>query len=175
MPTVSEQKRSGKSNEPSASLNLYTLEVFLISGPLTQKFVKKNPIVSRTIEIHGDQTLEDLHYIIFEAFDREDEHMYEFQVGGKGPNDPQARRYGLSTSLEGKRKSAGLKDDVAQTTLDALKLKKDEAFGYWFDFGDDWWHQINTVSIEQKTAKGQYPKVTKRIGQSPPQYIDTDE
>jgi len=68
-----------------------------------------------------------------------------------------------------------LEGDVAQTTLDALKLKQDEAFGYWFDFGDDWWHQINTLSIEKKTAKGKSPKVIKRIGQSPPQYIDTDE
>ncbi len=175
MPTVSEQKRSSKSKKSSANMNLYTLEVFLISGPMTRKFVKKNPVVSRTIEICGDQTLEDLHHAIFEAFDREDEHMYEFQIGGKGPNDPQARRYGLSTPLEGKRKPAGLKGDVTRTTLDTLKLKQDEAFGYWFDFGDDWWHQINTLSIKQSTAKGEYPTVIKRIGQSPPQYIDTDE
>ena len=22
--------------------------------------------------------------------------------------------------------------------------------GYWFDFGDDWWHQINAVAIKEK-------------------------
>jgi len=37
---------------------LYTLEVFIISGPVTEKFVKKNPVISRTIQIRGDQTLE---------------------------------------------------------------------------------------------------------------------
>jgi hypothetical protein len=71
------------------------LEVSLISGPLTRKFTKRNPVVSRTVEIRGDQTLEDLHRAIFKAFDREEEHMYEFQIGGKGPQDPNAKRYTL--------------------------------------------------------------------------------
>ena len=101
--------------------------------------------------------------------------MYEFQFGGKGPGDPKAKRYGLSALFEDTLDSAELAGDVNQTTLDALKLKIDQAFGYWFDFGDDWWHQINVLSIEQKTSKGKYPKVIKRIGQSPPQYADMDE
>ena len=50
-----------------------------------------------------------------------------------------------------------------------------QAFGYWFDFGDDWWHQINVVAIEEKVKRGKYPKVVKRTGKSPPQYIDWDE
>lgn len=156
-------------------MNIYTLEVFIISGPVTRKYVKKNPVVSRTIEVRGDQTLEDLHHAIFKAFDREDEHMYEFQFSGKGPNDPKARRYGLSMPFEGGLQQVELPGDVTKTTLDALRLQKDETFGYWFDFGDDWWHQINVLSIEKKTSTGKYPRVIKRIGQSPPQYIDTDE
>ncbi len=68
-----------------------------------------------------------------------------------------------------------LAGDVEQTTIDSLKLKKDEMFGYWFDFGDDWWHQVNVIAIEQKTPKGRYPKITNRVGQSPPQYMEVDE
>jgi len=30
---------------------LYTLEIFLISGPISEKFAKKNPEMSRTIQI----------------------------------------------------------------------------------------------------------------------------
>jgi hypothetical protein len=175
MKTVSKQKISSKSKKQNTSIQLYTLEVFLVSGPVTQQFVKKNPVVSRTIQIQNNQTLEDLHRAIFSAFDREDEHMYEFQFGGKGPNDPKARRYSLSTPFESELEQVESEGDVAQTTLEALKLKKGEAFGYWFDFGDDWWHQINVLSIEKGTSTGTYPKVTKRVGQSPPQYIDTDE
>jgi hypothetical protein len=58
--------------------------------------------------------------------------------------------------------------------MDGLKLKKDDVFGYWFDFGDDWWHQINVVSVEDRTPEGDYPRVTGRVGKSPPQY-DVDE
>jgi len=57
---------------------LFTLDVYIISGPMTEDFIKKNKVICRTIQIRGDQTLEDLHYAIFKAFDREDQHMYEF-------------------------------------------------------------------------------------------------
>lgn len=154
-------------------VRIYTLEVFLIGGPISEEFAKKNRVVSRTIEIRGDQTLEDLHNAIFKAFNREDQHMYEFQFGGKGPNDPKARRYTLALLILADEESKI--GDVRKTTIDFLKLKKDEAFGYWFDFGDDWWHQVNVVSFEDKTPKGRYPKVTNRIGKSPPQYADFDE
>jgi len=151
---------------------LYTLEVFLLSGPIKEKFAKKNPTISRTIQIRGDQTLEDLHHAIFDAFDRFDEHMYEFQFG-KGPMDPKARRYVLPNAFEmdlgdGKRPAGR----VDQTTLDSLCLEVDRSFGYLFDFGDDWWHQIDVTAIEEKVPPDKYPKVTKKIGKSPPQYED---
>ena len=155
-------------------MNIYTLEVFIISGPVDKKFVKKNPVLSRTLEIRGDQTLAQLHEIIFEAFDRFDEHLCEFQVGGKGPQDAKARRYSFS-STDDEIMGDKLAGDVRETVMDDLKLKKDAAFGYWFDFGDDWWHQINVLSIEQKNPKGKYPKITNRVGQSPPQYMEMDE
>lgn len=167
--------RTSPHQKSATGYNLYTLEVFIITGPITRKFVKKNPVISRTIEIRGDQTLEDLHLAIFEAFGRQDNHMYEFQIGGKGPDDPRAKRYGLSTLFEDSLEPTELAGDVAQTTLEALKLKIDQMFGYWFDFGDDWRHQINVLSIGRRAGKGKYPKVIKRIGQSPPQYTELDE
>ena len=154
-------------------MNIYTLEVSIIAGLIDNKFLKKNPVISRTIEIRGDQTLAQLHQIIFKAFDRFDEHLYEFQVGGKGPQDPKARRY--SFSFDDEIMGSKLAGDVRETLMDDLKLKKDQAFGYWFDFGDDWWHQINVVAIDNKPIKGKYPKITNRVGQSPPQYMDIEE
>src|SRR3954466_3355001 len=96
------KKPAKKASKPTgqAEARLYTLEVFLLSGPITEKFAKKNPVVSRTIQMRGDQTLQDLHHAIFDAFDREDEHMYEFQFG-KGPMDPEGRRYVLPGADEG--------------------------------------------------------------------------
>lgn len=161
-------KPTGEDNLP-----IYTLEVFLISGPITEKFAKKNPVISRTIRIRGDQTLDDLHHAIFDAFDRSEEHMYEFQFG-KGPMDPKAPRYVLPCAFDMAEDNppAGRID---QTTLDSLDREIGRSFGYWFDFGDDWWHQINVESIEDNLPTGNFPKVTKRVGKSPPQYSEEDQ
>ena len=153
---------------PQSSNALYVLEVGIISGPISEEFIQANPEITRVIEIKGNNTLKDLHQIIFKAFDREEEHMYEFQIGGRGPNDPDARRYTLKTSFD----DEDLAGYVSETTIASLGLSEDEAFGYWFDFGDDWWHQINVMAIKGKAPRGKYPKVTGRVGASPPQYAE---
>jgi hypothetical protein len=152
------------------NVQLYTLEVFLMSGPISEKFAKKNPVISRTIQIRGDQTLEDLHHAIFDAFGRWEEHMYEFQFG-KGPMDLKAPGYVLPNAddMDDGKRPAGR---VEQTTIGSLGLEVGRSFGYWFDFGDDWWHQIDVTAIEEKVSAGKYPKVTKKVGKSPPQYPD---
>src|SRR3954470_3514241 len=171
------KKSAVRLHEPTSrgEVGLYTLEVFLISGPITEKFAKKNPVVSRTIKIRGDQTLEDLHRAIFDAFGRWEEHLYEFQFG-KGPMDPKAPRYVLPGAFEmdrgEKNPPAGRVD---RTSIESLGLKVGQSFGYWFDFGDDWWHQINVEAIEDKVPSGKFPRVTKRVGKSPPQYAEDDE
>ncbi len=153
----------------------FTVEVFLLSGPITEKFAKKIPVVSRTIQIRGDQTLEDLHHAIFDAYGRWEEHMYEFQFG-KGPMDPKARRYVLPNAVEIQKDQPNPPiGRVDQTTLDSLGLKVGDRFGYWFDFGDDWWHQINVEAVEDKVPRGKFPKVTNKVGKSPPQYTDEDQ
>lgn len=153
---------------------LYALEVNLLGGPVTDDFIKQNPVICRTIEIKGSNTLADLHDIIFEAFDREEEHLYEFQVGGKRPNDPNADLYGpkLPSEMASDDFSEMSWQDAAKASLASLCLSKDAVFGYRFDFGDDWWHQINVLEARDKAPKGKYPKVTERIGNSPPQYAE---
>src|SRR3954454_24042448 len=171
------KKSSVRLDEPNSrgEVGLYTLEVFLLSGPIAEKFAKKNPVISRTIQIRGDQTLEHLHRAIFDAFDRRDAHMYEFQCG-KGPMDPKAPRYVLpnafETEMDEKNSPAGRVD---QTSIESLGLEVGRSFGYWFDFGDDWWHQINVEAIEDMVPGGKFPKVIKRVGKSPPQYAKNDE
>ena len=155
---------------------LYTLEVFLYDAPVAEEFAKANPVVSRTIEIRGDQTLADLHDAIFKAFDRWEEHMYEFHFG-KGPHDYSEGRYGISSPpgpfarLRGEKRT----QDAAKTRLDTLGLTDETVFGYWFDFGDDWYHQVNVVAIGEAKPRVTYPRITARVGQSPPQYMDDEE
>ncbi len=156
----SDAKRS-RLAAPQPAGKLYVLTVILKSGPISEKFASKP--VFRVIEIRGDQTLQQLHEAIFGAFDRYDEHLYEFQFG-KRPFDPEGPRYGPPSSEEGGR------SDAHTTTLDQLDLRVGRAFGYWFDFGDDWFHQVQVDRIEGAIPTVTYPRLTKRTGKSPPQY-----
>jgi hypothetical protein len=170
-PAIRRKKKAKASAAPATSPNaLFVLRVFILDGPVTEAFAAKNPEMSRTIEIKASSTLKELHDIIFKAFNREENHLYEFQVGGLGPHDPNARRYGLRQALPGSDDE--LAGDVSSTTLGELGLSIDESLGYWFDFGDDWWHQINVLSITEDAPSDKYPKITGRVGASPPQYAD---
>ena len=161
------RKNNASKDLKHSSTKLYTLQVFIIDGPMPEEFRGKE--ISRTIQIRGNQTLEVLHQAIFEAFDREDEHLYEFQFG-EGPHDPKGPRYQPGGSYDGENV-----EDARTCKLDDLELTVDRSFGYWFDFGDDWMHQIKVIKIEAATAKTRFPKIIDRIGKSPPQYPDFDE
>jgi hypothetical protein len=162
-PAKVQPKRAKVVEAPPASL--YVLSVFLASGPISEKFPSK--VIRRDIEIRGDQTLEELHKAIFLAYDRWDAHLYEFQLGIR-PFDPKGPNYGIAGPDETKKNHG----DARTTMLDDLKLKPNRVFGYWFDFGDDWFHQIQVERIEKAIPTVTYPRVIKRVGKSPPQYMD---
>ena len=171
----SREGAGGTQSSGLKSVRLYELEVFLISGPVSATFAKKNRVVSRTILIRDDQTLEDLHHATFEAYGRWEEHAYEFQFG-KGPMDPKGLSYVLPTAFEvglGKGKRPAGRVDL--TTIESLGLEVGRTFGYWFDFGDDWWHQINVMQIRDSVPAGHYPKIIKGQGENPPQYQEKEE
>jgi hypothetical protein len=147
---------------------VYSLKAYLTGGLVSSAYNGQE--ISRTIQILGHQTLHDLHKAIFKAFDRFDEHLYEFNLG-KGPNDGSKRYlYGGgwdSKSTKGKNPET--------TTIDVLKLRTGRRFGYTFDLGDNWEHVIEVVSVEETAPKGTYPRVTTKVGASPPQYPDEDD
>jgi hypothetical protein len=144
---------------------LYVLAIFLVGGPVGPKVSGKQ--ISRVIEIRGDQTLDQLHQAIFEAYDRWDRHAYEFQFGRR-PHDTAGPNYGVAAPAANKTKGG----DAREKALDELDLKVHRVFGYCFDFGDDWYHQVQVERIETAIPTVAYPRVTRRIGKSPPQYTD---
>jgi hypothetical protein len=148
-------------------VRVYVVSVTLLSGPTSPELTGKE--ISRVIEIRGDQTLEELHYAIFNAYDRWDDHIYEFQFG-KRPFDPEGRNYGAHCAP---LRKAG-DGNARKTRLNDVKLKRGRPFGYWFDFGDDWYHQLEVIRIGRAISRVTYPRVIKRVGKSPPQY-DSEE
>lgn len=158
---------------PPASL--YTMLVFLKEGPMSREFDYK--VISRTIEIRGDQTLAQLHEAIFRAYDRSDEQPYEFQMG-KRPFDPEGPNYGLVKKAAKVTTKKTLVNAVAPTfaaeatKLDDLELKLHRVFGYRFDFKAGWFHQVQVERIDKAIPTVTYPRLTKRSGKSPPQVCE---
>ena len=156
-------------HEVASAKNIFRFEVTLLSGPVTPSFVSNHPTPpSRIIDIRGSQTLDALHKAIFRAFDREDHHLYEFQIGGKKPMDRKAQIYGMVMDDAGPKEK-----NAKEATIAALNLSVGRLFFYWFDFGDDWWHEVQLLAVNPpEKGAGRYPRIVERKGESPPQDAD---
>lgn len=156
---------------------LFTLQVTIVDGPMSDEFVRVNRVVSRVIEIRGDQTLNQLHRAIFEAFDRWDDcHLSEFHFGSR-PRERHAKRYVLPFIYDDPEdfdepEPAG---SITQTRLGSLGLEVGGVFWYWYDFGDNWYHEIRVLGIGEAEPKVKYPRVAMSVGDSPPQYLPLEE
>ena len=114
--------------------------------------LKRARRIWRTIALRGDQTLDDLHEAVFEAFDRDDPHLYSFYCP-KAPS--RSRRSGLQpkeyTAPQMFDDPEPFEDErrfnAAETRLDDLRLRPGQRFEYLFDFGDSWWHEVGVEEI----------------------------
>jgi hypothetical protein len=157
-----------KGQSPTAKSNqVYTLKVFLTAGPVD---IGEDEEISREILILGHHTLHDLHLAIFDAFERWEAHLYEFNLGSS-PQD-RSRLYFYDGGWGDDDENAS---DPTTTVLDELNLSESQYFGYTFDMGDEWEHVIEVISIKSGPDEGTYPRVGKKIGAAPPQYPDDDE
>lgn len=159
---------SGKRDSGSGANLVYTLDVHLVDGPMDEEYAEQE--ISRRIDILGEQTLHDLHRAIFEAFERWEQHLYEFNLG-EGPQD-QSALYMYSGGWDAPDEGAG---DPATTTLGDLGLEVGRRFGYLFDMGDQWAHVIEVMATKAAPGKGTYPRVVQKVGTAPPQYPEDDE
>jgi hypothetical protein len=123
--------------------------------------------VWRRIELRGDQTLHDLHNVIQEAFDWDDDHLYAFFLSGKAWDEDSA--YESPYSEDGR--------SAARYRLASLPLRRGKQFLYIFDFGDELRHQIKLEAITPGgvDANAAYPRIVERHGASVPQYGDEDD
>ncbi|MCF7958033.1 MAG: plasmid pRiA4b ORF-3 family protein [Phycisphaerae bacterium] len=131
----------------------------------------------RKIAIRDGQTINDLHHIIFQAFERYEDHMYAFIFSPTRRKVKNPRRL-YRSSVKYTHPYLFEDQDVfdinmhnaAATTLASLGLKKGNVFYYLFDFGDEWWHEIKVEKTGGQADEGEYPRIIEREGKSPGQY-----
>lgn len=130
----------------------------------------------RRVAVRRAQTLDHLHNVIFDAFDRYDPHLYSFYFPRPGAKGRAALRdaeeYTSPVGLEpnsymGMGKAPG---NAARAKLLSLDLEPGQSFLYLFDFGDSWWHTVTVEDTHAPAQPGRYPRILEKRGESPPQY-----
>jgi pRiA4b ORF-3-like protein len=115
------------------------------------------PAVRREVLVPVDLTFAQLHQVLQAAMGWEDYHMHEFEVGEVHIGLPVPKDFfaGDSPLLDERKTRLG---DV----LDGRRK-----FRYWYDFGDDWWHEI---AIRNGAAdEGGGPRLLAGDGACPPE------
>ena len=125
--------------------------------------LRDRPDIWRIIDIKGNQMLSSLHKGIFKAFDRVEEHQYSFFLSNK-PYDRDTEY--ISPGLD----TGGTSKLATRIRIDSLALYTDGTFLYLFDYGDEWWHEIELLSVTERVTRASYPRVVKKQGKSPSQY-----
>ncbi|MDQ5854647.1 MAG: plasmid pRiA4b ORF-3 family protein [Chloroflexota bacterium] len=118
--------------------------------------------VWRVIEILDNQTLEDLHDAIQDAFGWDDDHLYSFYMSNRAWDNLTV--IARPTEFEYDPPTA---DEVTPAQLD---LQQGQKFLYIFDFGDDLRHNIEVMHIVTPPPPGEFPRIVLRQGKAPVQY-----
>ena len=148
--------RSGWERIPLVSSNTHFIHRFKVS-------LKNDPDIWRIIDIKGNQMLSTLHKAIFKAFDRYEEHEYSFFLSNKPyDRDSEYTSPGLNNGGTGKL--------ATRIRIDSVELYGGRKILYLFDHGDEWWHDVELMSVTPRVTRAKYPRVVKKQGKSPPQY-----
>jgi hypothetical protein len=122
--------------------------------------------VRRTIAVRDDQTLDDLHHALRDAFGWDDDHLYSFWLDGRfwsrsGPE------YTHPWHAEAPAKPASV-------ALARIGLDQGQKLAYVFDFGDEWRVRLTLRRLVDDDG-GTYPRLLQAVGEAPPQYPDYED
>jgi hypothetical protein len=114
------------------------------------------PKVWRRLEVPADVTFARLHRILQSAMGWDDAHLHEFHVGKREIGRPDRFRDDIENE-----------DRVRLQDVVTVKTK----LQYWYDFGDDWWHDITIESIGPPQPGTTYPHLVDGAGAAPPEDV----
>jgi Plasmid pRiA4b ORF-3-like protein len=126
---------------------------------ITLKNVK--PPVWRRVLVSGGTTLAQLHDLVQDAMGWTDSHLHLWEVGGR-----QGQRYGVPDP------DLGWEDmrDERRAKLSSVAARGDR-FAYWYDFGDDWWHDVLVEDVRPKAPGEDLPRCIAGRRACPPEDV----
>ncbi|WP_245517709.1 plasmid pRiA4b ORF-3 family protein [Methylorubrum sp. Q1] len=118
------------------------------------------PAIWRQVEVPLNATLKALHDVIQAAFGWEGYHLHLFEVGEERYGAPDPEWDGLRP----------LRSEKA-IYLATLIERGIERFGYTYDFGDDWRHEIAIEALEAADPAKEYPRFLSGARRAPPEDV----
>lgn len=116
------------------------------------------PPVRRRVQVPGEIDLAVLHEVVQSAMGWTNSHLHEFEIAG--------RRYGIPDPDWGDSKLV----DETKGTLFRL-VKQGDRFGYLYDFGDNWAHDITVEKVLAAQPGVRYPRCVAGRGACPPEDV----
>ncbi|MHB8127192.1 MAG: IS1096 element passenger TnpR family protein [Desulfitobacteriaceae bacterium] len=118
----------------------------------------------RRIVLSGKHTLEDMHMIIQEAFEFNNDHLYSFFMDGKAWSH---NSFKCTYVDQGPY--------VTEAIIGELGLESGDEILYLFDYGDQWEFKVLLEHKDEGGSRVLKPVITARHGESPEQYPSWDE
>ena len=116
------------------------------------------PPVRRRVQVPGEVDLSVLHEVVQSVMGWTNSHLHEFEIAG--------RRYGIPDP-----------DWPSQDVVDEAKsklfrlVKPGDRFGYVYDFGDNWAHEITVEKVVAAQSGVRYPRCLEGQGACPPEDV----
>jgi len=119
---------------------------------------------SGTIELDDSSTFEDLHYVIQQSVEFDNDHLYEFYLA----TSDRSRNRSVISSYE---------DSDTITLKSFFPIPSGKKLFYLFDYGDNWVFQVSLPRKAPFSAVSgvNYPQLINETGEKPVQYPDWEE
>lgn len=119
----------------------------------------------RKIVLSSEHTMEDLHDMIQESFDFDNDHLYSFFMDGK-----------INSKNEIHSPKGFKKPFASESIIGELKLYVGQRICYLYDYGDEWLFDILLLDMDPKAELPEQGVIIESVGSSPIQYrYDDDE
>ena len=176
MQTSIKNKKSDKVSKKESGVKSKNNKVVKFSKVLQFRIDLKymKPPVWRRIQVPENFTFYDLHFLIQDIFEWDNDHLHEFSRT--------ANRNNLGRLFRGSdRVAIGMKKDPIgfpmDSDMDVLNEEKEiiadwfdmenRIMGYVYDFGDDWQHNIKLEKILEIDRNKKYPILLESHGEAP--------
>jgi len=136
---MSTHRTAAKAAAKPTAKSIYQLKITLRGS---------KPPIWRRVQTVGGVSLAELHDIIQVAMGWDDDHLHQFEIGGRAYGVPEDDMFGMGFDIK----------DESRTRLYKVAPTEGSKFDYQYDFGDDWEHAILVEKILPPEPDAQYPR-----------------